>query len=356
MLLCAEMLIFADWNNALHRVCGLLSFLFLLLMLYPLKFRPIHKNKLWGGDRLKNYCRHGGCEAARVGETWDVSAIEGSESVVENGFLQGNTLAELVEVYLGDLVGDRVYERYGNEFPLLVKLIDSAKHLSIQVHPNDSIAYTRHGTWGKTEVWYILDAAPDAFVVAGFTRPVGKEEYLRLVTENRLEEVLCKFPVKKGDAVFIPAGSVHSIGAGCVILEIQQASEITYRIYDYNRVDADGQRRELHTDLAIDAIDFDHWKNEKIELRPTLDGAPLRMVACDYFTADIISFSKEQMLDLATLDSFVLLTALEGITLCRYDGGEIELAVGETVLIPAAMDMLTLVPHGKAKLLKTYIG
>lgn len=324
-------------------------------MLYPLKFKPIHKTKLWGGDKLKNYRRHDGVKDDRVGETWDVSTVKGSESVVENGFLQGNTLGELVEVYLGDLVGDRVYERYGNDFPLLVKLIDSAQHLSIQVHPDDAMAAERHHAFGKTEMWYILDAEPEAFVVAGFTRPVDKAEYLRLVAENRLEEVLRKFPVKKGDAVFIPAGCVHSIGAGCVILEVQQASDVTYRIYDYNRVDADGRRRELHTDLAADAIDFEHWKNEKMELRPTLDGNPLRLVACGYFTADILSLSKERTLDLAALDSFVLLTALEGRALCRYDGGEMELTAGETVLVPAEMDELAIVPEGEAKLLETYI-
>ena len=324
-------------------------------MLYPLKFKPIHKTKLWGGDKLKNYCRHEGASDGRVGETWDISAVEGNESVVENGFLQGNTLSELVEVYLGDLVGDRIYERYGNDYPLLVKLIDSAQHLSIQVHPNDALAAERHHCWGKTEMWYILDAEPDAFVVAGFTHPVDKAEYLRLVAENRLESVLRKTPVKKGDVIFIPAGCVHSIGAGCVILEVQQTSDVTYRIYDYNRVDADGKKRELHTDLAADAIDFEQWRNDKIEPHPTRDGNPLRLVSCDYFTADILALSHEQTMPLVALDSFVLLTALEGSVRCCYDGGELELTVGETVLIPAEMDELTLVPQGEAKLLKTYI-
>ncbi len=324
-------------------------------MLYPLKFKPIHKTKLWGGDKLKNYSRHECAIDGRVGETWDISAVEGNESVVENGFLQGNTLSELVEVYLGDLVGDRIYERYGNDFPLLVKLIDSAQHLSIQVHPNDALAAERHHCWGKTEMWYILDAEPDAFVVAGFMHPVDKAEYLRLVAENRLESVLRKTPVKKGDVIFIPAGCVHSIGAGCVILEVQQTSDVTYRIYDYNRVDADGKKRELHTDLAADAIDFEQWRNDKIEPHPTCDGNPLRLVSCDYFTADMLALSHEQTMPLVALDSFVLLTALEGSVRCCYDDGELELTVGETVLIPAEMDELTLVPQGEAKLLKTYI-
>ena len=187
-------------------------------MLYPLKFKPIYKTKLWGGNRLQRYYRHDAAGVVGVGETWDVSAVRDNESVVENGFLAENTLPELIEVYLGDLVGDAVYERYGNEFPLLVKLIDAAQHLSIQVHPNDDIAAERHQSWGKTEMWYVLDAAPDAFIVAGFTRAIDKAEYLKLVSENRLEEVLQKHPVSKGDVFFIPAGCVHSIGAGCVLV------------------------------------------------------------------------------------------------------------------------------------------
>ena len=183
-------------------------------MLYPLKFKPIYKTKLWGGNRLQRYYRHDAAGVAGVGETWDVSAVRDNESVVENGFLAENTLPELIEVYLGDLVGDAVYERYGNESPLLVKLIDAAQHLSIQVHPNDDIAAERHQSWGKTEMWYVLDAAPDAFIVAGFTRAIDKADYLKLVSENRLEEVLQKHPVSKGDVFFIPAGCVHSYRFG----------------------------------------------------------------------------------------------------------------------------------------------
>lgn len=326
-------------------------------MLYPLKFTPIYKTKLWGGERLKCYARHDGGHTERVGETWDVSTIEGNESLVENGFLQGNTLDELVEVYMGDLVGDSVFQRYGNEFPLLVKLIDSAQDLSIQVHPNDAMAMEQNQPWGKTEMWYILDAEPEAFVVAGFTHPVNKAEYLRLVAENRLESVLRKTPVKKGDVIFIPAGCVHSIGAGCVILEVQQTSDVTYRIYDYNRVDADGKKRELHTDLAADAIDFEQWRNDKIEPHPTCDGNPLRLVSCDYFTADVLSVATPQNLDLALLDSFVLLTTLEGNAIIRYNGGEISLETGETTLVPAALEWVEIVPQGgtHAKVMKTYI-
>ena len=323
-------------------------------MLYPLKFKPIYKTKLWGGNRLQRYYRHDAAGAAGVGETWDVSAVRDNESVVENGFLAENTLPELIEVYLGDLVGDAVYERYGNEFPLLVKLIDAAQHLSIQVHPNDDIAAERHQSWGKTEMWYVLDAAPDAFIVAGFTRAIDKAEYLKLVSENRLEEVLQKHPVSKGDVFFIPAGCVHSIGAGCVLLEIQQTSDITYRIYDYNRTDADGNPRELHTDLAVDAIDFEHWKNEKIALSHQ-HNALQTVVKCPYFTSNLMILTKPQEYDLAPIDSFVLLTVLEGHVTCRYGDEYITAVDGETLLIPAEMNELLLVPTGEAKLLETYV-
>lgn len=323
-------------------------------MLYPLKFKPIYKTKLWGGNRLQRYYRHDAAGAAGVGETWDVSAVRDNESVVENGFLAENTLPELIEVYLGDLVGDAVYERYGNEFPLLVKLIDAAQHLSIQVHPNDDIAAERHQSWGKTEMWYVLDAAPDAFIVAGFTRAIDKAEYLKLVSENRLEEVLQKHPVSKGDVFFIPAGCVHSIGAGCVLLEIQQTSDITYRIYDYNRTDANGNPRELHTDLAVDAIDFEHWKNEKIAL-PHQHNTLQTVVKCPYFTSNLMILTKPQEYDLAPIDSFVLLTVLEGHVTCRYGDEYITAVDGETLLIPAEMNELLLVPTGEAKLLETYV-
>ena len=323
-------------------------------MLYPLKFKPIHKTKLWGGSKLSRYYRHDAGEITQVGETWDVSGVEGSESEVENGFLAGNTLNELVEVYMGDLVGDAVYNRFGDQFPLLVKLIDSAQHLSIQVHPNDEIAAERHNMSGKTEMWYVLDAEPGAFLVAGFCCPMDKTTYLQLVAENRLEEVLQKHPVSKGDLFFIPAGCVHSIGAGCVLLEIQQTSDLTYRIYDYNRLDSDGQLRELHTDLAIDAIDFEHWQNNKI-VPADLHNDVAKVVECDYFVSNIIKVDKPQEYDLAPIDSFVLLTVLEGHVKCEFDDDYITLVDGETMLIPAEMTSLVLVPTGEVKLLEVYV-
>lgn len=323
-------------------------------MLYPLKFKPIHKPKIWGGEKLSRYYRHDAGELTHVGETWDVSGVEGSESEIENGFLAGNTLNELVEVYMGDLVGEEVYNRFGGQFPLLVKLIDSAQHLSIQVHPTDEIAAERHAMSGKTEMWYVLEAEPDAFLVAGFNSPMDKATYLKLVDENRLEDVLQKHPVAKGDVFFIPAGCVHSIGAGCVLLEIQQTSDLTYRIYDYNRLDLDGKLRELHTDLAIDAIDFEQWKNDKI-VTADLHNDLVKVVDCDYFVANIMTLDKPQEYDLAPIDSFVLLSVLEGHLKCEYDNDYITLVDGETMLIPAEMMSLLLVPTGDVKLLEVYV-
>ncbi|HPW90630.1 MAG TPA: mannose-6-phosphate isomerase [Paludibacteraceae bacterium] len=323
-------------------------------MLYPLKFKPIHKTTLWGGSKLSRYHRHDAGKLKQVGETWDVSGVEGSESEVENGFLAGNTLNELVEVYMGDLVGDAVYGRFGNQFPLLVKLIDSAQQLSIQVHPNNEIAAERHNMSGKSEMWYVLDAEPNAFLIAGFCCPVDKTTYLKLVAENRLEDVLQKHPVSKGDLFYIPAGCVHSIGAGCVLLEVQQTSDLTYRIYDYNRVDAEGNLRELHTDLAVDAIDFENWRNSKI-VPAALHNEVVKVVDSEHFISNIITLDKPQEYDLSTIDSFVLLTVLEGHLRCKYDDDYITLVDGETVLIPASMNSLVLIPTGKVKLLEVYI-
>lgn len=323
-------------------------------MMYPLKFTPIQKAKIWGGEKLSHFARHYSKDIKQVGETWDVSGIEGDESVVENGFLAGNSLNELVEVYMGDLVGEAVYDRFGNQFPLLVKLIDAQQNLSIQVHPNDELAQKVHNfPSGKTEMWCVLDAAPDAFLIAGFNRPVTKQEYVSLVASNTLESVLQKHPVKKGDIFFIPAGCVHAIGAGCVILEIQQTSDLTYRIYDYNRLE-NGKPRELHTDLAIEAIDFEHWENQKIQIHSSKNDV-LKVVECDYFVANEIILDKSQEYDLAPINSFVLLSVIEGHLRCQYDDDYVTITDGETILIPAEMDSLLLVPTGEVRILETYI-
>lgn len=323
-------------------------------ILYPLKFKPIAKQKIWGGNSLQQIYRHNDPNIQQIGETWDVSAMSGNESEVINGFLANNNLAELVEVYMSDLIGDKVFQRYGTEFPLLVKLIDAAEDLSIQVHPNDEIAEKRHQGHGKTEMWYILDATPEASIILGFSEPVDKETLAKKLEDNTIETCLNKISVKPGDIFLVPAGTVHSIGKGCLILEIQQSSDLTYRLYDYNRQDINGQLRELHTEWALDAIDYEHWKAEK--LTPVCQNNEIcNVVDHEYFTSNQIHLTNAQEYDLASIDSFVLLSCIHGHVHCEYDDGYVTIVDGETILLPAEMNSLTLVPSVESILLETYI-
>ena len=235
-------------------------------MLYPLKFQPILKDKIWGGTKLKTIFGKP-AQTDKLGESWELSGYEGDESVVENGFLAGNNLTELIEIYMGELIGDKVYEQFGMSFPLLFKLIDANENLSIQVHPGDEVAAERHGSFGKTEMWYVVDADPGAELIIGFTKDCTRDEYVDALENDQVEELLQNVPVKKGDVFFIPAGLVHAIGKGVVVAEIQQSSDITYRIYDYKRVDDHGNERDLHTAEALDVIDFQLLKIQKQIIR-----------------------------------------------------------------------------------------
>ena len=234
------------------------------VMLYPLKFKPILKSQIWGGDRLvkagKRLPAKLSAAAGSIGESWEISGVEGDVSVVSNGFLKSNNLEEITEVYMGDLVGEKVYDTYGLEFPVLVKFIDAHDVLSVQVHPDDGLARERHGSRGKTEMWYVADCEPGAYLYVGFNRPVTRDEYLRAVSEGTLTDLLMRYEVRKGDAYYIPAGTVHAIGPGLLIAEIQETSDITYRISDWGRLGRDGKPRQLHTAEATDAIDFNYGK------------------------------------------------------------------------------------------------
>jgi len=229
--------------------------------LYPLKFKPIFKDKIWGGNKIKTLLNKDFSPLPNCGESWEISGVQDEISVVSNGFLIGNNLQELIEIYMGDLVGDQVYQKYGIEFPLLIKFIDAHDDLSIQVHPNDKLAMQRHNAYGKTEMWYIIDADRGAKLISGFNTEVTKDAYIKHLENNTLNLILNYEEVKAGDVFFMPAGRVHAIGKGILLTEIQQTSDITYRIYDYNRKGTDGKPRELHTSLALDAIDFKSYDN-----------------------------------------------------------------------------------------------
>lgn len=319
------------------------------MTLYPLKFKPLLHQKVWGGERIKGIYRHDEPKMDHVGESWDVVALnEESDSEVVNGFLEENTLSELLEVYMGDLVGDKVYEKYGNEFPLIVKVIDAANRLSVQVHPNDEVAAAKGKVSGKEEMWYVLDAEPGANLLLGFTQPVTAEQLRQMSEDGTVESVLQRFEVKKGDVFHIPAGVVHAIGKGCLMLEIQQSSDVTYRMYDY------GRPRELHLDDALDSIDYEHWQGRKVGVQPRLN-EDVNIVKSDKFIVNIIEIDQPKEYELGEVDSFVILTCVEGHVTVKWDDDYLTLVDGETLMIPAEVDSLTLVPTVKSKIIETYI-
>ncbi|MBN2598279.1 MAG: class I mannose-6-phosphate isomerase [Marinifilaceae bacterium] len=324
------------------------------MSLYPLKFTPILKDKIWGGNKLKTVLNKDFSPLPNAGESWEISGVEGDISVVSNGFLAGNNLEELIEIYMGDLVGDHVYENFGIEFPLLIKFIDANDVLSIQVHPDDELSKERHNAYGKTEMWYVIEADKGSELIVGFNQNISKEEYLAKLKEGKLEEILNNAPVKEGSCFFIPAGRVHAIGKGILLAEIQQTSDVTYRIYDFNRTDDAGNPRELHTELAVDAIDYSFEKKYETSYQTEINKTA-ELVRCPYFTTNILEFDKAQEKDYIELDSFVIYMCLEGemIITCGEDSLTVE--KGESVLIPAIINNLTLTPKTKTKILEVYI-
>ena len=322
--------------------------------LYPLKFTPICKDKIWGGNKLNELLNKEFPQLPNCGETWEISGVQDEVSVVSNGFLKDNTIEELIEVYMGDLVGEKVYDQFGNEFPLLIKFIDANDNLSIQVHPNDELALERHDAFGKTEMWYVVQADPGAQLISGFNREIDKETYLTLFNNGQLEEILNYEEVKAGDVFFIPAGRIHAIGKGIVVAEIQQTSDVTYRIYDFNRVDENDNARELHTDLAADAIDYQFEKNYRTEYRE-IDNVPVKLVECKYFTTNILALSHVVERDFSQLDTFVIYICLEGDLTLNWEGKSLDITKGDSVLVPALINVFSLMPvEGKAKLLEVF--
>lgn len=327
-------------------------------MLYPLKFKPRVKKRIWGGQAI---LKKKGKTVARLskdklyGESWDLSSVKGDVSVVANGFLKGNNLEEIIEVYMGELVGEENFEKYGLEFPLLVKYLDCNDKLSVQVHPNDELAEERHNSFGKTEAWYVVDCKPGAAIYLGFKNlELTREEYIAAVAESRLEELLNRVEVKPGDVFFIPAGTVHALGAGIEVVEVQQTSDVTYRIYDWDRVDASGKGRELHTALAVDAIDFEadaELLHRKYELTK---GGAATVIESSYFTMTLHDVDGEKLLDRASLDSFIIYIALNGSAQVIADGVEESLEEGEVMLIPAEVSEIEI--NGNAKLMEVYIS
>ncbi len=323
--------------------------------LYPLKFVTQYKDKIWGGNKIKTVLNKDFSPLSNCGETWEISAVEGNVSVVANGYLAGNDLQELAEIYMGDLLGEKVYQRFGPEFPLLIKFIDANDDLSIQVHPDDQLSKQRHNAYGKTEMWYVLQADRGAKLNSGFNQEMDQEKYLKFLEEKKLMEILNFEEVTPGDVFFMPAGRVHAIGKGILLAEIQQTSDVTYRIYDYDRCDDKGNPRELHTDLAIGAIDFRFHEKYKTDYIEKLNESS-EIVNCEYFTTNVLVFNQPLEKDYNAIDSFVIYMCLDGSCEIVSENGTEQLAKGETILIPASLENLELVPKSPSvKLLEVYI-
>ena len=322
--------------------------------LYPLRFETIFKEKIWGGQKIKTVLNKDFSPLPNCGETWELSAVPGDVSRVANGTLKGKALGELVKEYGPELLGSRVFESYGSEFPLLIKFLDANDDLSVQVHPDDELAQKRHGSKGKTEMWYIIQADEGATLITGFNQPMDKEMYKSHVEANRVMEILNKEPVKAGDVFFIPAGRIHTIGKGILLAEIQQTSDVTYRIYDFDRKDAAGNQRELHNDQAIDAIDYNQYDSYRTgyeEKRNTSN----TLVDSKYFVTNKLVLDQAITRDYRALDSFVIYICLSGRATLKYGQKEEAIHQGAVYLIPASLDEVVIEPGEDLNLLEVWV-
>lgn len=323
------------------------------MKLYPLKFNAISKYRIWGGDKLntelnKNF------DTENIGESWEISDVEGDETKTANGPLTGETLKELIREYKGDFVGNAVYAKFGNEFPLLIKFIDAKTPLSIQVHPSDEIAKERHNSFGKNEMWYVMQADENAELIVGFDSELNKSTYQEYLIANKVLEVMHHEKVQKGDTFYIPTGRVHAIGAGVLLAEIQQTSDITYRIYDYNRIDKQtGKKRDLHNDLALDVIDFEVQDNYKTDYLKELNTSN-KLVHSPYFVSNYLKVRGSLNKDYATIDSFLIYICVSGLLNIIENGVSYTIKKGETLLIPASIQNIELIAEEESEVLEVY--
>lgn len=314
------------------------------------KFQPILKSTIWGGEKIVPF-KGLASDQKSVGESWELSGVRGNESVVAGGADAGMTLPELIARDKERLLGKANYERFGEEFPLLIKFIDARQDLSIQVHPNDELAWERHRSKGKTEMWYVVAADEGAHLRSGFARRVTAAQYEASVADNTITDLLADYEVRPGDVFFLPAGRVHAICTGCFVAEIQQTSDITYRIYDYGRRDAEGRTRELHTELAKEAIDYEVLPDYRTRYEAA-ENRPVGLVACPYFTTDLYDLTEAVAIDRSADDSFLVVICMEGKGTLVDDRGErMSVHQGETVLVPASARSLRFEPDGRMKLL-----
>ena len=318
--------------------------------LYPLKFQPILKEKVWGGDKLHHL--FGKSQLKNTGESWELSGVENNISLVANGSLQGITLSKIIRTYKSELLGDEVYRKFGEKFPLLFKFIDANQDLSVQLHPNDLLAKERHNSFGKTEMWYVMHAENDARLILGFNKEMDEIEYLKMLRGNKLTEILQSVSVKEGDSFFIEPGTVHAIGAGIVLAEIQQTSDITYRIYDWNRPGIDGEFRELHTDQALKAINFNNTKSRLTYSKEK--NQVVKLCSTPYFETNKLVLTERLERNYSMLDSFVVYMCIEGELVVKTAHYSETIKKGETILIPSSIKNINLLTDF-ATILEVYI-
>jgi len=323
-------------------------------MLYPIKFNPIFKDKIWGGQKISTILNKDFAPLPNCGESWELSGVKGDLSIVSNGNLKGQSLEEIITKYTDKLLGNKVYKKYGNEFPLLVKFIDANDALSIQVHPDDELARKRHNSFGKTEMWYVIQADDDATLISGFNQPIDRKTYIKYFKEGKITEVLNTELVSEGDVFFIPAGRIHTIGKGSLIAEIQQTSDVTYRIYDFDRVDDEGNKRDLHFEEALDAIDYSSYSEYKSAYSDQAN-TRVNIVESDYFKTNKYNLTKSYKRNLKDLDSFVIYICLEGMGELYCDKDGISLNKGDVILVPSEIKEVLLKTDNTLNLLETYI-
>lgn len=319
--------------------------------LYPLKFNPILKDKIWGGQKLKTLLNKQG-NLLNIGESWEISDVEGDTSIVSNGFFKGKSLKYLQEKFTENLIGKKNYKVFENKFPLLIKFIDAKEDLSIQLHPNDKLSLKRHNSFGKTEMWYVMQADKDSNLIVGFNKKMDSNLYLNHLKKKTLPDILNFDAVKEGDVYFIQAGKIHAIGAGVMLAEIQQTSDITYRVYDWGRVDNQGNSRELHNDLAIDAIDFNMDDDFRVNYK-TIKNKSNKMINCPYFTTHFIHITST-VKKVNTFDSFIIYICIEGEAKIVTDDFEETILKGETLMLPAVLKKYKIISNN-AKFLEVYV-
>ncbi|WP_439132361.1 type I phosphomannose isomerase catalytic subunit [Polaribacter sp.] len=309
--------------------------------LYPLKFTPLYKYRIWGGEKLKTELNKNYTED-NIGESWEISDVSGDETVVAEGTLKGKTLRDLTNEFKGDFVGNAVYKKFGEEFPLLIKFIDAKTPLSIQVHPSNEVAKERHNSFGKNEMWYVMQADENAELIVGFDEEITTDGYQKHLENNTILDVMHHEIVSKGDTFYIPTGRVHAIGAGVLLAEIQQTSNITYRIYDYDRVDAKtGEKRELHTEMAKDVLDYKVHSSYKTEYNLEKNTSN-KLVHSPYFRTNILDVDATIDKDYSDIDSFVIYMCVEGAIDVICEGKTHTIQQGETLLLPASLKKVAL--------------